>query len=64
MPIMMYDYAACLLAAFIGGTLFFTVTAMCVMLWSAGGVTWRWWRDLATVPKWLTRRWATEPRMR
>lgn len=47
MLFMLYDYAARLFAALISGTLLFTVTAMCAPLWSAGGITGRWWRDLA-----------------
>ena len=46
-----YEYAACLLAALIGGTLLFTAGATCVMLWEAGGITWRWWRELASRPQ-------------
>jgi len=56
------EYAACLLAALIGGTLLFTVGAMGVTLWAAGGITWRWWRELASVPNWLTGRWTGESR--
>jgi hypothetical protein len=48
----LYEYAACLLAALIAGTFLFTASAMCVMLWGAGGMTWRWWRELASVPPW------------
>jgi len=59
----LYEYAACLLAALIGGTLLFTLSAMCVMLWGAGGVTWRWWRELASRPNWLTGKWTDEPRV-
>jgi hypothetical protein len=57
-----YEYAACLLLALIGGTFLFTACAMCVMLWAAGGITWRWWRDLTPVPNWLLGRWTSEPR--
>jgi hypothetical protein len=57
-----YEYAACLLVALIGGTFLFTASAMCVMLWEGGGITWRWWRELASVPHWLPGRWTAEPR--
>ena len=57
-----YEYAACLLAALIGGTLLFTVSAMGVTLWAAGGITLRWWRELASVPTWLPGRWTGESR--
>jgi hypothetical protein len=56
------EYVACLLAALISGTLLFTVGAMCVTLWAAGGITWRWWRELALVPIGLPARWTAEPR--
>jgi hypothetical protein len=56
------EYAACLVAALIGGTLLFTVTATCVMLWGAGGITWRRWRERASVPIWLMGRRTAEPR--
>jgi hypothetical protein len=36
---------------------------MCVMFWSAGGITWRGWRELASVPNWLMARGAPEPRV-
>ena len=48
------EYATCLLVALIGGTFLFTASVMCVMLWTGGGMTWRWWRDLASIPNWLT----------
>ncbi len=57
-----YEYVACLLAALISGTFLFTASAMCVMLWAAGGITWRWWRELALVPTWLPGRWTGESR--
>jgi hypothetical protein len=63
MLFIMFEYAACLLVALIGGSFLFTVSAMCVMLWSAGGVTWRWWRELASRPNWLTGRRMPEPRV-
>ena len=44
-----YEYAACLLVALCSGTLLFTLSAMGVMLWTAGGITWRWSRELAPV---------------
>ena len=59
----MYEYAACLVVASISGTLLFTVTATCVMLWCAGGITWQWWRELASVPNGRMRRWTDEPRV-
>jgi hypothetical protein len=62
MLFIMYEYATCLLVALIGGTFLFTVSAMCVMLWSAGGITWGWWRELASRANWLTGKWITEPR--
>ena len=59
-----YEYAACLLAALIGGTLLFTASAMGVMLGAAGGMTWRRWREiLAPGANWLRGRWAAEPRV-
>jgi hypothetical protein len=59
-----YEYAACLLVALIGGTLLFTATAMCVVLWEAGGITWRRWREpLAPGANWLTGKWTDEPRV-
>lgn len=57
------EYVACLVAALIGGTFLFTATAMCVVLWEAGGVMWRKWRELASVPNWLMGRWTDEPRV-
>lgn len=45
------EYAACLLAALLSGTVLFTLSAMGVMLWAAAGMTWRWGRELATVPQ-------------
>jgi len=57
-----YDYAACLLVALIGGTLLFTAGAMCVMLWEAGGIAWRRWRELVPGANWLMGKWAAEPR--
>ena len=59
----MYEYTACLLAALMGGTFLFTVSAMCVMFWSAGGITWRWWRDPASVPNGLMETCTAEPRL-
>ena len=59
-----YECGACLLAALIGGTLLFTATALCVMLWEAGGITWRRWREpLAPGANWLTGKWTDEPRV-
>jgi len=60
MPIVIYEYAACLVAAVIAGTVLFTIGAMCVLLWSVGGLAWQWWRDLAAVPNWLARRSTSE----
>ena len=57
-----FEYATCLLVALISGTFLFTLSAMCVMLWEAGGISWRWWRDLASRPNWLMGRWTAEPR--
>jgi hypothetical protein len=45
-----YEYAVCLLVALGSGTLLFTLGAMGVMLWTAGGITWRWSRELALAP--------------
>jgi hypothetical protein len=59
----MFEYAACLLVALIGGTFLFTISAMFVMLSSAFGITWRWWRELASRSKWLLGRWIMEPRV-
>jgi hypothetical protein len=61
--LIIYEYAACVVAALILGTLLFAAGAMCVMLWAAGGIGWRWWRDLASVPNGLMGRWAPEPRV-
>jgi hypothetical protein len=64
MYFIIYEYAACLLAALIGGTILFTATAMCVMLWEAGGITWRRWREpLALGANWLMGRSTAEPRV-
>lgn len=57
------EYAACLVAALVTGTLLFTACAMCVMLWTAGGITWRWWRELAPIPNGQMGRWRSEPRV-
>jgi hypothetical protein len=57
-----FEYATCLLVALLGGTFLFTASAMCVVLWSAGGVTWRWWRERASNPHGVLGRWITEPR--
>jgi len=42
----MYEYAAGLLAALIGGTFLFTAGAICVMLWTGGVMAWRRWQEL------------------
>jgi hypothetical protein len=63
MLFIVYKYAVCLVAASISGTLLLTVTATCVMLWGAGGNTWQWWRELASVPNWLPGKWTSEPRV-
>ena len=55
-----YEYAACSLVALCGGTLLFTLSAMCVMLWVAVSVTWRWSRELAPIPNRLMARWTSE----
>jgi hypothetical protein len=57
------DYAACLLAALIRGTLLFSFGATCVMLWESRGITGWWWRELAAVPDWLMGRPTAEPRV-
>jgi hypothetical protein len=57
-----YDYAACLLAALIGGTLLFTAGAMCVMLMEAGGIAWRRWPELTHGTTRLVGRWTAESR--
>lgn len=57
-----FEYAACLLVALISGTFLFTLSAMCVILWEAGGMTWRWWRELASRPGRLMGKWTAEPR--
>jgi len=57
-----YEYAACVLVALIGGTLLFATSATCVLLWSAGGIAWRWWRELAPGANWRMGRWTAEPR--
>lgn len=48
--LILYEYAACLLAALIGGTFLFTASSMCMMFWGAGGLTWRWWRKRSSLP--------------
>jgi hypothetical protein len=58
-----YEYAACALAALSGGTMLFAAGATCLMLWGAGGIAWRWWRELASVPNWLKGRWTAEPHL-
>jgi hypothetical protein len=62
MMFIMFEYATCLLVALIGGTFLFTLSAMCVMFWSAGDATWRQWRLWASVPKVRTAVWTPEPR--
>jgi len=57
-----YDCAACFLAALIGGTLLFTAGVMCVMLMEAGGIMWRRWPGLTQRATWLMGRWTAEPR--
>jgi hypothetical protein len=59
----MYDYAACVLAALILGALLFAAGAMGVMLWAAGGMAWRRWREWAFVPSGLVVSLAPEPRV-
>ncbi len=59
-----YEDAACVLAALIAGSVLFAAGATCIMLWEAGGITRRWWRELASVPKGLIPRWTAEPRIR
>ena len=60
----MYEYAACLLAALIGGTLLFTAERD--VRHALGG---RWYyvavvaRTVAPGPNWLTGRWTAEPRV-
>jgi uncharacterized membrane protein YphA (DoxX/SURF4 family) len=61
MLFIVYEYAACLLVALCGGTLLFALSAMCVMLWAAGGITWRWSRELVPVPRGWKGRWTPEP---
>lgn len=51
MLFIVYEFAACLVAALIGGTFLFTASALCVVLWEAGGMTWRRWRERAWVPR-------------
>jgi len=58
-----YEYAACLLVALCSGTLLFTLSAMCVMLWTTGGITWQWSRELAPVTNRLVARLTAEPRV-
>jgi len=57
-----YDCAACFLAAFIGGTLLFMAGVMCVMLMEAGGIAWRRWPELTQRATRLMGRWTAEPR--
>jgi hypothetical protein len=58
-----YDYAACLVVALFSGTLLFTLSAMGVMLWTAGENTLRWSRELVPVPIRTVSRWKLEPRV-
>jgi hypothetical protein len=58
-----YEYAACLLVALFSGSLLFTLSAMGVMLWTAGGITWRWSRELVPVSIRPMARWTPEPRV-
>ena len=57
-----YDCAACLLAALVGGTLLFTAGVICIMAVEAGGIAWRKWPDLTQRATWLMGRWTAEPR--
>lgn len=52
-----YEYVACLLVASCSGTLLFTLSTMCVLLWTAGQTTWRRSRELAPIPTRLMARW-------
>jgi hypothetical protein len=60
---MVYEDAACLLLALCSGTLQFTLSAMCVMLGTAGGIAWRRSRELARIPDRLMARLTAEPRV-
>ena len=62
MSFITFEYAARLLVALISGMFLFTLSAMCVMLWEAGGITWRWRRELESRPNWLMGRLTPEPR--
>ena len=48
--LVVYEYAACLLVALCSGTLLFTVSAMGLMLWTAGSITWRNSREMTVIP--------------
>jgi len=62
MLFIIYEYAACLLLALIGGTLLFTAGVMCAMLMEAGSIAWRRWPEPAQRATWLMGKWAAEPR--
>jgi hypothetical protein len=55
-----YEYAACLLVVLCSGTMLFTLSAMGIMLWMAGGIAWRWARELTPIPNRLMARWTSE----
>jgi hypothetical protein len=57
---LVYEYAACLVLALFSGTLLFTLSSMCVMVWTAGLITWRWSRELAPIPNRLMAKWTAE----
>ena len=58
------EYAVCLFAALIGGTLLFTAGAMCVMLIEAGGIALRrWWPELMHGADALMGRWTAGHRV-
>jgi hypothetical protein len=57
-----YDCAACFLAALTVGTLLFTVGVMGVLLMEAGGIAWRRWPELTQRVAWLMGRGTAEPR--
>jgi hypothetical protein len=57
-----YDCAACFLAALICGALLFTAGVIYVMAVEAEGIAWRKWPDLTRRATWLMGSWTAEPR--
>jgi hypothetical protein len=60
--LVIYDCAACFLAALICGTLLFAAGVICVMAVEADGIAWRKWTDLTHRAPRLMGSWTAEPR--